>query len=97
MNWSCCETVSIFLCIYINFLFIFAMLYCNQLKTTNMKAYLIIFAIVFSIAIVSGIVNVIAEKKDVNSFTFEISNLLANGFGLVSIFMFTWGLLCIFC
>ena len=73
------------------------MLYCNQLKTTNMKAYLIIFAIVFSIAAISGIVNSIAEKKDVNSFTFEISNLLANGFGLVSIFMFTWGLLCIFC
>ena len=72
------------------------MLYCNQLKTTNMKAYLIIFAIVFSIALISGIVNVIAEKKDANSFTFEMSNLLANGFGIVSVFMFFGGLLCIF-
>ena len=62
-----------------------------------MKAYLIIFAIVFSIAIISGIVNVIVEKKDVNSFTFEISNLLANGFGIVSVFMFIGGLYCIFC
>ena len=61
-----------------------------------MKAYLIIFAIVFSIAIVSGIVNAIAEKKDSNSFTFEMSNLLANGFGIVSVFMFFGGLLCIF-
>jgi hypothetical protein len=60
-----------------------------------MKAYLIIFVIVFSIAIVSGIVNVIAEKKDANSFTFEISNLLANGFGIVSAFMFFGGLLCL--
>lgn len=70
------------------------MLYCNQLKTTNMKAYLIIFAIVFSIAIISGIVNVIAEKKDVNSFTFEISNICANGFGIVAFFMFWFGLFC---
>lgn len=61
-----------------------------------MKAYLIIFAIVFSIALISGIVNVIAEKKDANSFTFEMSNLLANGFGIVSVFMFFGGLLCIF-
>ena len=70
------------------------MLYCNQLKTTNMKAYLIIFAIVFSIAIISGIVNVIAEKKDVNSFTFEMSNILANGFGIITFFMFWFGLFC---
>ena len=62
-----------------------------------MKAYLIIFAIIFSIAIISGIVNVIAEKKDANSFTFEISNLLAIGFGIVSVFMFFGGLYCIFC
>ena len=61
-----------------------------------MKAYLIIFAIVFSIAIISGIVNVIAEKKYANSFTFEMSNLLANSFGIVSVFMFFGGLLCIF-
>lgn len=60
-----------------------------------MKTYLIIFAIVFLIAIISGIVNVIAEKKDVNSFTFEISNILANGFGIVSVFMFIGGLLCL--
>lgn len=60
-----------------------------------MKAYLIIFAIVFSIAIISVIVNVIVEKKDANSFTFEISNLLANGFGIISVFMFIGGLLCI--
>lgn len=58
-----------------------------------MKAYLIIFAIVFSIAAISGIVNVIAEKKNKNSFTFELSNLLANGFGIVSVFMFFGGLL----
>lgn len=60
-----------------------------------MTAYLVIFAIVFSIALISGIVNVIAEKKDANSFTFEISNLLANGFGIVSVFMFFGGLLCL--
>ena len=59
-----------------------------------MKAYLIIFAIVFSITIVSYIVNVIAEKKDANSFTFELSNILANGFGIVSVFMFWFGLFC---
>lgn len=62
-----------------------------------MKAYLIIFAIVFSIAVISGIVNAIAEKKDSNSFTFEISNLLANGFGIISVFMLFGCLLCIFC
>lgn len=73
------------------------MLYCNQLKTTNMKAYLVILGIFLLIAIVSVIVNVIAEKKDVNSFTFEMSNLLANGFGIVSVFMFFGGLFCIFC
>lgn len=60
-----------------------------------MKAYLIIFAIVFSIDIISVIVNVIAEKKDAKSFTFELSNLLANGFGIVSVFMFIGGLLCL--
>lgn len=60
-----------------------------------MKAYLIIFAIVFSIAIISGIVNVIVEKKDVNSSTTEISNLCANGFGIISVFMFFGGLLCL--
>lgn len=62
-----------------------------------MKAYLIIFAIVFSIAAISGIVNAIAEKRDVNSVAFEWSNILANGLGLISVFMFIWGLLCIFC
>lgn len=72
------------------------MLYCNQLKTTNMKTYLISFAIVFSIAVISGIVNVIAEKKDIDGFVFEISDLLAKFFGIVSIFMFFGGLLCIF-
>lgn len=60
-----------------------------------MKAYLIIFAIVFSITTISGIINVIAEKKDANSFTFELSNLLANGFGIVSVFMLFGGLLCL--
>ena len=59
-----------------------------------MKAYLIIFAIVFSIALISGIVNVIAEKKDVNSATTEISNICANGFGIVAFFMFWFGLFC---
>lgn len=62
-----------------------------------MKAYLVILGIFLLIAIVSVIVNVIAEKKDVNSFTFEMSNLLANGFGIVSVFMFFGGLFCIFC
>lgn len=61
-----------------------------------MKTYLIIFAIVLSIAIISGIVNVIAEKKNIESFTFEISDLLAKFFGIVSVFMFFGGLLCIF-
>ena len=58
-----------------------------------MKTYLIIFAIIFSIAFISGIVNIITEKKDRNSFTFEISNILANGFGIVSVFMLFGGLL----
>lgn len=85
----------IFISFYINFLFIFSMLYCNQLKTTNMKAYLIIFAIFFSIAVISGIVNAIAEKKDANSFTTELSHILVNGFGIITFFIFWFGILCI--
>ena len=59
-----------------------------------MKAYLIIFAIIFSIAVISAVVNSIASKKDPNSATTEISNLCANGFGIIAFFMFWFGLFC---
>ena len=61
-----------------------------------MKAYLIIFAIIFSIAVISAVVNSIASKKDPNSATTEISNLCANGFGIIAFFMFWFGLFCTF-
>lgn len=62
-----------------------------------MKTYLIIFAVIFSIAIIAGIINGIAEKRNPNGFTANISSLVANGLGLISIFMFIGGLLTIFC
>ena len=60
-----------------------------------MTAYLVIFGMILSIAIVSAVVNAIADKKDPNGVTAEISHLLANGFGIISFFMFWFGLLCI--
>ena len=60
-----------------------------------MTAYLVIFGMILSIAIISAVVNVIASKKDPDSATTEISNLFANGFGIISFFMFWFGLLCI--
>lgn len=62
-----------------------------------MKTYLIIFAIIFSIALIAGVVNSIASKNNPNGTTAEISNLVANGLGLISIFMFIGGLLTICC
>lgn len=59
-----------------------------------MKAYLVIFGILILIAIVSAIVNAIASKKDQNSATTEISNICANGFGILAFFMFWFGLFC---
>ena len=60
-----------------------------------MTAYLVIFGMILSIAIVSAVVNAIANKKDPNGVTAEISHLLSNGFGIISFFMFWFGLLCI--
>ena len=62
-----------------------------------MKTYLIIFVVIFSIAIIAGIINHIAEKHNKYSLTTELSHIIANGFGLISIFMFVGGLLTIFC
>lgn len=62
-----------------------------------MKTYLIIFAVIFSIAIISTIVNSIAEKQNKYSLTAELSNIIANGFGIITIFMFIGGLLTICC
>lgn len=62
-----------------------------------MKTYLIIFAVIFSIALIAGIVNSIAKKNNPYGATAELSNLVANGFGLISVFMFFGGLLTIFC
>ena len=60
-----------------------------------MNAYLVIFGMILSIAIISAIVNAIANKKNPKGVTADISNLFANGFGIVSFFMFWFGLLCI--
>ena len=62
-----------------------------------MKIYLIIFAIIFTIALIAGVVNYIANKNNPYGTTAEISNLIANGFGIISVFMFFGGLLTIFC
>ena len=60
-----------------------------------MKTYFIIFVVIFSIAFIAGVINVIAEKSDPKSFVANISSLLANGFGIIVVFMFFGGLLCI--
>lgn len=62
-----------------------------------METYLIIFAIVFLIAVISGTVNAIAEKKDPDSVTAEVSGFIVHIFSVISGFMFFWGLYCIFC
>ena len=62
-----------------------------------MKTYLIIFAVIFTIALIAGVVNSIAKKNNPHGTTAELSNLVANGFGLISVFMFFGGLLTIFC
>lgn len=62
-----------------------------------MKTYLIIFVVIFSIALIAGVVNYIASKNNPNGFTAELSHIIANGLGLISIFMFVGGLLTIFC
>jgi hypothetical protein len=60
-----------------------------------MKAYFIIFVFVSLIAFIAGIINHIAEKREPKSFAANISSLVANGFGIISVFMFFGGLLCI--
>lgn len=60
-----------------------------------MKTYLIIFAVIFSIATIAGIINHIAEKNNPNGFTANISSLVANGFGIITVFMLFGGLLCL--
>ena len=60
-----------------------------------MKTYFIIFVVIFSIAFIAGVINYIAEKRDPKSFTANISSLLANGFGIIAVFMFFGGLLCL--
>lgn len=62
-----------------------------------MKTYLIILVVIFSIAIIAGIINNIAEKHNKYSLTTELTHIIANVFGLISIFMFIGGLLTIFC
>ena len=66
------------------------------LNKSPMKTYLIIFAIIFSLTFIAGVVNSIAEKKDKNSTISNISNLVANGLGIISVFMLIGGLLTIF-
>jgi nucleoside recognition membrane protein YjiH len=60
-----------------------------------MKTYFIIFVVIFSIAFIAGVINHIAEKHSPKSFTANISSLIANGFGIIVVFMFFGGLLCI--
>jgi hypothetical protein len=67
----------------------------NNIYLQVMKTYLIIFAVIISIATIAGIINHIAEKNNPNGFTANISSLVANGFGLISVFMFVGGLLCL--
>lgn len=62
-----------------------------------MKTYLIIFVVIFSIAIIAGIINSIAEKHNPNGLTAELTHIISNGLGLISIFLFVGGLLCLFC
>lgn len=58
-----------------------------------MKTYFIIFVVIFSIAFIAGVINYIAEKYSAKSFTANVSSLVANGFGIVVVFMFFGGLL----
>ena len=60
-----------------------------------MKTYFIIFVVIFLIAFIAGIINYIAEKREPKSFVSNISSLIANGFGIIVVFMFFGGLLCI--
>lgn len=60
-----------------------------------MKTYLIIFAVILSIATIAGIINHIAEKNNPKGIAANISSLIANGLGLISVFMFIGGLLCL--
>ena len=62
-----------------------------------MKTYLIIFVVIFSIATIAGIINNIAEKRNQNGFTAELTHIISNGLGLISIFLFVGGLVTIFC
>lgn len=59
-----------------------------------MKTYFIIFVVIFSIAFIAGAINYIAEKYSPKSFVANISSLIANGFGIIVVFMFFGGLLC---
>lgn len=58
-----------------------------------MKAYFIIFVVIFSIAFIAGVINYIAEKRNPKSLTANISSMIANGFGIIVVFMFFGGLL----
>jgi hypothetical protein len=62
-----------------------------------MKTYLIIFAVIFSIATIAGIINSIAEKRNPNGLTAELTHIISNGLGLISIFLFVGGMLCLCC
>lgn len=58
-----------------------------------MKTYLIIFIVIFSIATIAGIINHIAEKNNPKGITANLSNLVANGLGIITVFMLIGGLL----
>ena len=58
-----------------------------------MKTYLIIFAVIFLLAVISAKVNSIAEKKNKYSITAEISGIATEVFGIISVFMFFGGIL----
>ena len=62
-----------------------------------MKTYLIIFVVIFSIATIAGIINNIAEKRNPNGLTAELTHIISNGLGLISIFLFVGGMLCLCC
>jgi nucleoside recognition membrane protein YjiH len=60
-----------------------------------MKAYFIIFVVIFSIAFIAGMINHLAGKRNPKSLTANISSMIANGFGIIVVFMLFGGLLCI--
>ena len=62
-----------------------------------MKTYLIIFAVIFSIALIAGVVNSIASKINPHGTTAELTHIISNGLGIISVFMFIGGLLTICC